>query len=100
MSQSYHEEDAPIFDVQTSETERLSIEEINVKEENKRKNKIIDFGTKYIFFVVGLMFVLIILDLILQRVGVESNLINDCFSLLKYSVTIILGFMFANNDNK
>ena len=102
MSQTYHEEDEPIFKGQkessTTERERLKTERLIAKEENRRKNKIIDFAKTYLGWIIAAMMLLIILELISQKFELDNSLIKEGFSLFQYSVTIIIGFMFADGN--
>ena len=67
--------------------------------DNKRQNKILDFGIKAVKYVFVFIGVLLILDLIFQKLGFNNELIKECFSLLKYSLTTVLGFIFASAKN-
>lgn len=77
---------------------QLSSEEINNWQENYRKNKVLAFcfkSSKWILFFAAF---LILVDLYAQTNKLESALIKECLSLVTYSVTSALGFMFGSNS--
>jgi hypothetical protein len=80
--------------------EDLSIEEYSIRQENRRKNKILDFGFSAMIWILIFAVVLIILDLIAQAFNLESNHIDSCFKLLEYIVTAVLGFIFGRKSNE
>lgn len=97
--------DEPLFttDIEKSEgpsSERLSIEEYNTRQENRRKNKILDFGFSAMLWVLGFAILLIIADLIAQAFQLDSSLIEKCFTLIQYIVTAVLGFIFGRKTNE
>lgn len=94
-------DDAPLFTQNTANTqssEKLALEK--VKQDGKKFTQLIGVGTKAIKWIVIFSFLLIIFDGIFQKVGMDNTLIIECFSLVKYSLTTILGFVFASNSNK
>ena len=97
--------DEPLFmtEVESSDGtkhEDLSIEEYNIRQENRRKNKILDFGFSAMIWILVFAVVLIVLDLIAQAFNLESNHIDSCFKLLEYIVTAVLGFIFGRKSNE
>lgn len=80
--------------------EDLSIEEYNIRQENRRKNKILNFGFSAMIWILVFAVVLIILDLIAQACNLESTHIDSCFKLLEYIVTAVLGFIFGRKSNE
>lgn len=97
--------DEPLFtaDIENSEwpsNEKLSIEEYNNRQENRRKNKILDFGFSAMLWVLGFAILLIIADLIAQASQLDSSLIEKCFTLIQYIVTAVLGFIFGRKTNE
>ena len=94
-------DDAPLFvkNVASNDgSEKLELEK--VKQDGKRFSQLIGAGTTSIKWIVFLAVILMIFDYIFQKAGIDNSLIKDCFSLVKYSLTTILGFVFANNSNK
>lgn len=76
----------------------LSLEEYNSKQENTRKNKVLSFCFKASIWILFFAAFLIIADFIAQANKWESTLIKDCLSLVTYTVTAALGFMFGSNS--
>lgn len=104
----FNEDDEPLF-ISTegeriekrtpkTETKQLSLEEYNSKQENNRKNMVLSFCFKASVWVVFCTAFLVAADLYAQAHNLESTLIKDCLSLVTYSVTAALGFMFGSNS--
>ena len=94
-------DDAPLFSKKQGDfdtSDKLTLEKI--KQENKKFSKLLNVGTKSIKWIVIFAIILIIIDGIYQKLGIDNSLLKDCFSLVKYSLTTVLGFVFANNSNK
>jgi len=94
-------DDAPLFNKTqegSSGSDRLALEK--VKQDSRKFSKLISIGTKSIRWIVIFAMVLIVIDGIYQKMGIDNSLLKDCFSLVKYSLTTILGFVFANNSSK
>lgn len=68
------------------------------KEDSRRKNKILEFCFSSAKWVAVLWVVMIVLDIIVQKVGLDNTILKDATSLLSYIVTAALGFMFASNN--
>ena len=107
MSLSRREvDDKPLFydsnndeiDRSFSNAQKLSIEEINNREENNRKNRIIDFCIKAALWLALFSIVMIAADMFAQCKGFETSLIKDCFSLVTYLATAASGFLFGSNS--
>lgn len=97
--------DEPLFvtDVESSDGtkhEDLSIEEYNIRQENRRKNKILNFGFSAMVWMLAFAVALIILDLIAQAFKLDTSLIGNCFTLIQYIVTAVLGFIFGRKTNE
>lgn len=95
--------DEPLFMADTESSDGmkhddLSIEEYNVRQENRRKDKILDFGFSAIIRIMVFAVVLIVLDLMAQAHGLESSHIDSCFKLIEYIVTAVLGFIFGRKS--
>ena len=95
--------DEPLFMTDTESSdgakhEDLSIEEYNVRQENRRKDKILNFGFSAIIRIMIFAVVLIALDLFAQARGLESSHIDSCFKLIEYIVTAVLGFIFGRKS--
>lgn len=80
-----------------SDADKLNVEEFNAREENSRKNKVLDFCFKASIWVLGFVIVLIIADLYAQTNKLDGSLIKECLSLTTYIVTAALGFIFGSN---
>ena len=94
-------DDAPLFEKRQDEandSDKLALE--RVKQDSKKFSKLIDIGTKSLKLIVTFAIILIIIDGIYQKLGIDNSLLKDCFSLVKYSLTTVMGFVFANNSNK
>ena len=79
---------------------KASLEVIETEADIKRKDKILSFSfilIKYFLIACG---VLVILDVIFQKIGVTDSLATELFDLLKYSITSILGYLFASEHKK
>ena len=92
--------DEPLFMTDAENPENslsadLSIEEYNSRQENRRKNKILDFGFSAMIWILVFAVVLIIADLIAQAFKLDNSLIENCFTLIEYIVTAVLGFIFG-----
>lgn len=81
-------------------SESLSIEEYNNRQENRRKNKILNFGFSAMIWILVFALLLIIVDLIAQALQLDSSLIEKCFTLIQYIVTAVLGFIFGRKTNE
>ena len=101
---SKHEnDDRPMFSGPVDNNAGIKIDPLvrqKFNSDNRRKNKILGFGMSAVKWTVIIIGVLIVLDIIVQLLNFDNELIKDCFSLLKYSLTTVLGFVFANNSNK
>lgn len=95
-------EDSPLFSSEkcddTTFSDKLELE--RVTQNNRRFNKLIDIGTKSVKWIVILALGLIVLDMSYQYFGLDNSLIKEAFSVVKYAITTILGFIFASNCNK
>ncbi len=94
-------DDTPLFNkkqAKTGDPDKLAIEK--VKQDGRRFNKLVETGIKTIKLFVYLGAFLVILDGFFQWLNLDNSLIKDSFSLVKYSLTTVLGFVFANNLNK
>lgn len=103
MSQNHRKiDDAPLFDndeiIDCDSDDFLSIQEYNSREENHRKNRIIDFCIKAAVWVAIFSLVIIGADFCAQSLGFNSDLIKDCFSLITYLATAASGFLFGSNS--
>lgn len=90
-------------DAESSEgswSEDLSIEEYNNRQENRRKNKILNFGFSAMIWILVFAVILIIADLIAQACQLDSSLIEKCFTLIEYIVTAVLGFIFGRKTSE
>ena len=79
--------------------EVLSLEEFNSREENKRKNRILNFGFSSVFWILIFAVFLIIVDLIAQAKGLDTEMIEKCLGLIEYIVAAALGFIFGRSKN-
>ncbi len=95
-------DDAPLFPQPTagisSPSEKLGMEKI--KQESKRFNKLLTLGSKWIGWFLLFSAGVIGLDILYQKLGMDNNLLQEGFSLAKYALTTILGFVFANSSNR
>lgn len=104
----FNEDDEPLFASKEDEegkknksgktTNTLSLEEYNSKQENNRKNKVLLFCFKASIWILFFAAFLILADFVAQANGWDSALIKDCLSLVTYTVTAALGFMFGSNS--
>ncbi len=79
------------------QTESLEMQQF--KAENKRKDEILKFGMRAVLYVLILTTVLLAFDTLLQFLKFDNTLLTEVFSVLKYSLTTALGFIFATSRN-
>lgn len=104
----FNEDDEPLFASEEDGQDKknksgktsnsLSLEEYNSKQENNRKNKVLLFCFKASIWILFFAAFLIVADFVAQANKWESTLIKDCLSLVTYTVTAALGFMFGSNS--
>lgn len=100
----FDEDDEPLFQERTDndstekQKNRLNLEEYNTLQENGRKTKVLEFCFKSSKWILLLIAFLIVCDMIAQANGLDSTIVKDCLSLVTYSVTAALGFMFGSNS--
>ena len=97
--------DEPLFASEPENTscsapETLSLEEYNCRAANKRKDKILDFGISSIYLISFFALALIIADLIAQAKQLDSSLIKECISLIRYIITAALGCVFGRKTEE
>ena len=91
--------ETPLFpDQEKTMVEQPPVQILKETEEIKRKSKTLDFCLSSAKWIAPIGFVLIICDIILQHMQLDTTLLKDCFSLLTYVVTAALGYVFANNS--
>ncbi len=73
---------------------------IEAEADIKRKDKILSFSFKLIRYFLVACGCLIIADVIFQKIGVMDSLASEFFDLLKYSITSVLGYLFASENKK
>ena len=96
--------DEPLFSPKpdkgdTTSHEELSLEEYNNREENNRKNRILNFGFSSVLWILIFAAFLIIVDLVAQANGLDSGLIEKCLGLIEYIVAAALGFIFGRSKS-
>ncbi len=94
-------DDSPIFPTnagyeksdKSDKSDDLALKQFNA--DNSRKNKILKFSMESVRNVLGLTALLLLFDIIIQYFKLDNSLIREVFSVLKYSLTTILGYIFA-----
>lgn len=102
----FNEDDEPLFFSGEDEEEGTpskskstpTLEEYNSRQENSRKNKVLSFCFKASIWILFFAAFLILADFVAQANKWDSTLIKDCLSLVTYTVTAALGFMFGSNS--
>lgn len=61
----------------------------------QRKNKILGFSIKFIISLIVIILSVMIIDIIINYLEIESDLVLEAFNLLKYCVSTTLGYIFG-----
>ena len=70
-----------------------------MQQENRRKNKLIKGAFDTVKWLVLLFGILLAADIAIQLLELDNYLIKECFSMVKYAASTILGFLFASKQN-
>lgn len=103
-------DDIPLFseststnDLSSSDKTALQVERnipIEISPEDKRKDKILKFSFRLFFVLLAIIVAFVLLDVIEHKFNVENPLLSEAFELMKYVITAVLGYLFANNAKK
>ncbi len=102
MSQIF-DADAPLFDNNSTNKGEYDDNNLNlekVKQDGKKFEIFIQISEKTIKWLLIVIVLIIILDILCQKCGFDDYLIKECFSLLKYSLTTVFGYVFAYKITK
>lgn len=101
----FHEDDEPLFSkndqsqsgVHNKKSTTPTLEEYKFRQENERKNQVLFFGIKSVKWVLLFGTFLVVADFVAQANGWDSALIKEFLSLLTYTATAALGFIFGSS---
>lgn len=103
-------DDMPLFsesilttDLTASDKATLQVERsipIETEHEEKRKDKLLKFTFKLFFVLLAIIVGFVLLDVVEHKFNIENPLLSEAFELMKYAITAVLGYLFANNAKK